>query len=124
MKEKTQAQWREALLSANNDHLSDIDVINNEILLDEFMVAMDSYLTKTAKEQFWVFLHNSLYSYVPTIIKERTQRNDGYRQSYILLTYFLVRKYRITMYLKWPFDMKILEGIYSDLGISCEHIST
>jgi ppGpp synthetase/RelA/SpoT-type nucleotidyltranferase len=51
-------------------------------------------------------------------IAERSQRETIYRISAITLIYFLVQTRPRSLPGRWPFDLKMLEPIYSDLAIT------
>jgi len=57
-------------------------------------------------------------SVLKTKIEERSQKEPIYRISAITLIYFLVHARPRTLPKYWPFDLKMLEPIYSDLGIT------
>jgi putative GTP pyrophosphokinase len=111
-------QWKYIIKEETEKRLANLDVINddsnNDFLIDNFV----EFLKKHSIEEFSNFLEE--YTYIPERIGIRIDQGLflEFRQGYMLLVYFLVRKHRRSFHKSWPFDLRILEGVYSDLGLS------
>lgn len=76
------------------------------------------HLPLITKESLDAFL--SGYGFIVDKIKERAPLSTLYRHPCVIAVYFLVQNEPDLVPKHWPFDMKHLEMIYSDLGLSTE----
>ncbi len=93
---------------------SNHDEKNSTFILD----ASIELLRKHSPDDLDGFLTDPKYAYLWDRIREKAKRDIFFRQPIILLVYFLSHLYRSTLPDKWPLERKLLEPIYSDLGLA------
>jgi putative GTP pyrophosphokinase len=80
--------------------------------------AYRALLPRISRESLSSFLAQN--DFIPDNIRERAPMSLLYAHPSILVIYFLVAESPDEVPKRWPFDLKHLEMIYSDLGISTE----
>ncbi len=110
--------WKTVLKEECEKWLSDLDIVFDDANNDYIIDTLKELLAKYTTEEFSEFLQEC--SYIPKKIEERIKLGKyiEFKQSYILLVYFLSRKKPRRLHRYWPFELRILEGVYSDLGVS------
>ncbi len=90
-----------------------------QISADHLLNSISDLLQKTSTDEFLAFLEDPNYSYVSEKIKERQAGSVEFRHPFVLLIYFLAKRFRASLHRKWPLDLDLepLEGVYSDLGL-------
>lgn len=107
-------QWRNFLAEINIIFLPDVKLLTSESDMTDFFIAMESSLDKITFDNINDFLNNRDYHF----IFERVAKNKELHQEYILLTYFLSKRFRMSIPHRWPLPLNTIQYIYSDLGIS------
>ncbi len=116
--------WKNIINQEAQQRLSDIQLIVDDKSTDYVLSSLDYLLKKTSTEEFQTFLEDTRYGYVCDRIRNRQDGAVEYRHSFVLLMYFLSRRFRTTLHRKWPLDLELLENVYSDLGLVKPWIGT
>jgi hypothetical protein len=111
---KNNEVWKNSIQELNDKFLKNIELNHHEKSTDDFITSVDSFLNKTSVEEYMEFLNDDKYYY----IYDKINNNQVLRQDYILLVYFLTKRFRATFHIKADINIKILQRVYSDLGIS------
>ncbi|MGL1629051.1 hypothetical protein AKH05_18620 [Vibrio parahaemolyticus] len=109
--------WKTIINQEAQQRLSDIELIVDGKSTDYVLSSLDDLLKKTSTDEFQAFLEDAQYGYVCDRIRNRQDGAVEYRHSFVLLMYFLSKRFRSTLHRKWPLDLELLEGVYSDLGL-------
>lgn len=113
-------KWKAVIRVESEKRLSNVNLVSDEnnfdFLLDAFLPLLKK--PKVSIDGFQNFLSDEQYSYIAEKIKRRESSFIEFRQEIILLVYYLANKFRRNFYTKWPLDLKPLELVYTDLGIS------
>ena len=112
------SEWIDTINSQNKKYLSDIEIVKSREYKD-LLTDLSGVLAKTNIDEFKSFLADNKYSFIPDRIKEKLPLNEFYSSEYVLLTYFLIKRFRSTFQLRWALDLNKIQYIYTDLGISC-----
>lgn len=116
--------WRAAVDREAKKRLSDTDIVTDNKLNDYVISSLNDLLNRVSVEEFLSFLDNESYSYIYDRIRSRQDDYAEFRTSIILLTYFLSFRFKSSLHRYWPLDDKILEKIYSDLGLTPKWTTT
>ncbi|MFY8351629.1 GTP pyrophosphokinase [Pseudoalteromonas sp. SSM20] len=109
--------WKSIINREAQQRLSDIQLIDDSKSADHVLSSLDWLLQKTSTEEFQAFLESPEYGYVCDRIRNRQDGAVEYRHPFVLLMYFLSKRFRSILHRKWPLDLELLEGVYSDLGL-------
>lgn len=85
----------------------------NDYIIDQ----LRGIITTNGLDEFGVFVKR-FADVLKVKITDRSPKESIYRISAITLIYFLVQTKPRTLPKHWPFDLQMLEPIYSDLGIT------
>lgn len=87
-----------------------------------FIDDMQDALSSLTPEDFFAFLADPTYAFIPDAIRRHQQAiSDGvFYQSRVLLAYFLARRRRHRLQANWGEDHAVLERILSDMGIASQ----
>lgn len=109
--------WKDIISREAIKRLGDIQLIDDSKSADYLLNSVSELLQKTSMDEFLAFLEDPRYSYVSDKIKARQLGPVEFRHPFVLLVYFLAKKFRTSLPRKWQLDIEPLEGIYSDLGL-------
>ncbi|MGA4605036.1 GTP pyrophosphokinase [Pseudoalteromonas maricaloris] len=109
--------WKNVINQEAQERLSDIQLVDDGKSTDHVLSSLNESLQKTSTEEFQAFLEDPKYSYVCDRIRNRQKEAVEFRHSFVLLMYFLSKRFRATLHRRWPLDIEVLEGVYSDLGL-------
>lgn len=109
--------WKTIINQEAQQRLSDIQLIDDSKSADHVLSNLDDLLQRTSTDEFQAFLEEAQYSYICDRIRSRQDGAVEYRHPFVLLMYFLSKRFRSTLHRKWPLDLELLEGVYSDLGL-------
>lgn len=109
--------WKDVISREAIKRLGDIQLIDDSKSADYLLNSVSELLKKTSMDEFLAFLEDPRYSYVSDKIKARQLGSVEFRHPFVLLVYFLAKKFRTSLPRKWQLDIEPLEGIYSDLGL-------
>lgn len=109
--------WKSIINQEAQERLNDIQLIYDGKSTDHILSSLNELLQKTSTEEFQAFLEDPRYSYVCDRIKSRQTTAVEFRHSFVLLMYFLSKRFRASLHRRWPLDIEVLEGVYSDLGL-------
>lgn len=109
--------WKDVISREAIKRLGDIQLIDDSKSADYLLNSVSELLKKTSMDEFLAFLEDPRYSYVSDKIKARQLGPVEFRHPFVLLVYFLAKKFRTSLPRKWQLDIEPLEGIYSDLGL-------
>ncbi|MCD8558742.1 MAG: RelA/SpoT domain-containing protein [Shewanella xiamenensis] len=109
--------WKDVINNEAIKRLGDIQLIDDGKTADYLLNSISELLQKTSTDDFLAFLEDPKYSYVTDKIKDRQLGSVEFRHPFVLLIYFLAKKFRTSLHRKWPLDIEPLEGVYSDLGL-------
>ncbi|ELS9504306.1 RelA/SpoT domain-containing protein [Vibrio parahaemolyticus] len=109
--------WKNVINTEAKKRLGDIQLIDDSKSADHLLNSISDLLQKTSTDEFLAFLEDPKYSYVSEKIKERQASSVEFRHPFVLLMYFLAKRFRASLHRKWPLDLEPLEGVYSDLGL-------
>jgi hypothetical protein len=108
-------QWKAFLVEINGKYLTGLSLKSSDSDMRDFFSSMERSLGKVTKDDVIAFLEHPNYSYY---IPERISLNEHLHEEYILLAYFISRRFRVSTCPRWALGQNILQYIYSDLGIS------
>lgn len=116
--------WKDVINSEARRRLGDIELIDDSKSADYLLNSLSELLQKTSTDEFLIFLEDPKYAYVSEKIKERQSGSVEFRHSFVLLMYFLAKRFRSSLHRQWPLDVEPLEGVYSDLGLQTTWVTT
>lgn len=112
-------QWADTTKEIFDSHtMSDITYEYDLKNMDYVLNSMSEGLSKTTINDFEDFCKKNEYQFIFNKIIEKSKNFIEFRQPFILLLYFLSKIQRIKTYSSCPLDIKILNLVYSDLGIT------
>ncbi|MBV7434581.1 RelA/SpoT domain-containing protein [Cardiobacteriaceae bacterium TAE3-ERU3] len=110
--------WEDAINTESKKYFGDINLIDDTKSSVYLLNELNKLLKKSSIGEFSIFLEDPNYIYVINKIKNRQNDLIEFRHSFIILIYFLAKKFRNLLPKHWPLDIEILQKIYSDLGIT------
>lgn len=95
-----------------------IEPVEHFAFAREVLCCFSEQVAASTESKLRSFLSNR--AFVAKKIAERAQINVLYSHSIVLFIYFLAHHYPDLVIRNWPFDLRHLEPIYADLGISMD----
>ncbi len=109
-------EWRQVLNREAEARLTGVALVDDFKDMDFVLSSLDKLLTRVSYTEMIDFLDKPEFSYIPDRIKVHEGESIEFRHPFILLVYFLSRRFQRILHNEWPLDLGILEKVYSDLG--------
>lgn len=110
-------EWSDAIEDASK-YIKDKESLISDKKTEEYLISsMGGFLKRTSAKDFLLFLSDPNHSYIGDRVDARKLDYVEFRHPFILLVYFLAKRFRQTLHRKWPLSLEVLEIIYSDLGL-------
>lgn len=108
--------WKSTLREEHERYLADSEVVFDDATNDYMIDYLSELLRNHTPSDFSAYLAE--YTYVPGKLRHRIDLGifPEFRESYMLLIYFLAKKDSRRFARKWPYDRRIIEGVYSDVA--------